>query len=679
MAMVINSNIMSLNAQRNLQASSNELNTAMERLSSGKRINSAADDAAGLSIANRMTSQVNGLNQAMRNANDGISLIQTAEGALDESTNILQRMRELSIQSANGTYDSGNRSTLNAEVKQLVAELDRISETTAFNGQNILDGSLGKVDLQVGSEANQTIGLEIQAMDSKTLGLGSTSGDVLGAENTLAADTTALTNNSVTINGQSVLAIGETWTGGTDSLGELVEKINTNVRGVTASTYSEVEADKAGTGVLVEGTDKLTVDVVKLDGETLSFSITGTESMEEVVDKLNTEGGGLISASLDDGGKLVVSAENVTSLELTGAGAAANTGDDVLGLGAGADGVVNTASISLASEDGSDIIIERGSTGTTADLKSLGFRENNVGGVIEGGAWDGSTALAVGDLSINGVDVGAAESAKLSDNIAAINKVSDQTGVTANAFTSVEIDTATNSTGAGTAAAFTLNGVTIAAGADAKISTTVAQINAKSDETGVTAVLEGDLLRLEGDVASITFGDASGASDNGAELAGVLGAGLAAGTDVQDTDGGVKLTSDSGAPISVDVTSDGANATGLLDANTTSGGKFGAAVNSIDISTAAGAQKAIGIIDNALETINETRGDLGAVNNRLDFTISNLSNVAENVSAARSRIEDADFAAESANLSRAQVLQQAGTSMLAQANAAPQQVLSLLQ
>ncbi|WP_136680271.1 flagellin [Neptunomonas sp. XY-337] len=679
MAMVINSNIMSLNAQRNLQASSNELNTAMERLSSGKRINSAADDAAGLSIANRMTSQVNGLNQAMRNANDGISLIQTAEGALDESTNILQRMRELSIQSANGTYDSGNRSTLNAEVKQLVAELDRISETTAFNGQNILDGSLGKVDLQVGSEANQTIGLEIQAMDSKTLGLGSTSGDVLGAENTLAADTTALTNNSVTINGQSVLAIGETWTGGTDSLGELVEKINTNVRGVTASTYSEVEADKAGTGVLVEGTDSLTVDVVKLDGETLSFSITGTESMEEVVDKLNTEGGGLISASLDDGGKLVVSAENVTSLELTGAGAAANTGDDVLGLGAGADGVVNTASISLASEDGSDIIIERGSTGTTADLKSLGFRENNVGGVIEGGAWDGSTALAVGDLSINGVDVGAAESAKLSDNIAAINKVSDQTGVTANAFTSVEIDTATNSTGAGTAAAFTLNGVTIAAGADAKISTTVTQINAKSDETGVTAVLEGDLLRLEGDVASITFGDASGASDNGAELAGVLGAGLAAGTDVQDTDGGVKLTSDSGAPISVDVTTDGANATGLLDANTTSGGKFGAAVNSIDISTAAGAQKAIGIIDNALETINETRGDLGAVNNRLDFTISNLSNVAENVSAARSRIEDADFAAESANLSRAQVLQQAGTSMLAQANAAPQQVLSLLQ
>jgi len=131
---------MSLNAERNLTLSKNELNTTMERLTSGKRIKSAADDAAGLSISNRRTSQVRGWNQAIRKANDGASLIQTAEGALDESTNILQRMRELSIQSANGTYDSGNRGTLNAEVKQLVSELDRIAETTSFNGLNILDG-----------------------------------------------------------------------------------------------------------------------------------------------------------------------------------------------------------------------------------------------------------------------------------------------------------------------------------------------------------------------------------------------------------------------------------------------------------------------------------------------------------------------------------------------------------
>jgi flagellin len=203
----------------------------------------------------------------------------------------------------------------------------------------------------------------------------------------------------------------------------------------------------------------------------------------------------------------------------------------------------------------------------------------------------------------------------------------------------------------------------------------VSAINDVTKDTGITATLSGSQLRLEGDVSSITFGDDTGAKDSGAALQTVLDLTTAP----ADTIGGVKLTSDSGSPISVDVTANGALATGLLDANTTANGKFGAAVNSIDISTVAGAQKAIGIIDNALDTINSTRGDLGAVSNRLDFTINNLSSISENVSAARSRVEDADFAKESANLSRAQVLQQAGTAMLAQANAAPQQVLSLLQ
>ena len=174
MPLMINSNIASLNAQRQLTSAGAELDQASERLSSGKRINSAGDDAAGLSIANRFTSQIRGLDQAVRNANDGISLIQTAEGALDESTNILQRMRELSVQSSNGIYSDSDRATLDAEVQQLVAELDRISETTSFNGQKILDGSQGSIELQVGSEANETISFEIAAVNSSSLGLGST-------------------------------------------------------------------------------------------------------------------------------------------------------------------------------------------------------------------------------------------------------------------------------------------------------------------------------------------------------------------------------------------------------------------------------------------------------------------------------------------------------------------------
>lgn len=662
MAMVINSNIMSLNAQNQLTKTNNDLNTAMERLTSGKRINSAADDAAGLAISNRMTSQVRGLDQAVRNANDGISLIQTAEGALEESTNILQRMRELSIQSANGTYSEGNRSTLNAEVAQLKEELNRISETTSFNGQKILDGSLGNVDLQVGSEANETIGFEIQAMDAKTLGLGSTSSDVMGAASNLSAQ--VFEAGSINVNGQSILAVGETWDGSSDEMGDLIDKINTNVRGVTAGTYAETTATSVGTGVLVEGTDTLTISLDKLDGTTAAISITGTEDMNELVTKLNEEGGGLLNASVGDDGKLTISAENVAGIDMT-----TNGSDVAAATGTLADA---EASITLTSDDGEPIIVERGSTGDADDLKNFGFRENNVAGVIEGAAGSGAT-LASGDVTINGVKVGAGESGDLQDTVAAINKVSDETGVTATAFTSVEIDgsgfddTATDD--------FEINGTEIVANAAASLEDVVTAINAKTADTGVTATLAGTQLRLEGDVAAIKINDTDAASTGTlTNTDAMFGTAL-----TSDNGGGVKLISDSGSPISVDVNANGAAATGLLDANTTANGKFGAAVNSIDISTVNGAQKAIGIIDNALDTINSTRGDLGAVNNRLDFTINNLSSISENVSAARSRIEDADFAAESAALSRSQVLQQAGTSMLAQANAAPQQVLSLLQ
>ena len=181
MAMGINTNIMSLNAQRNLNTSQTALATSMQRLSTGLRINSAKDDSAGLGIADRMGSQIRGLNQAMRNANDGISLAQTAEGGLQESTNILQRMRELSIQSANDTNTAADRANLQKEVSQLQAELTRISEATTFNGQKLLDGSLGTFTLQVGSESNETIGVSFSAQSfaAEDLG-GAASGDLIG-------------------------------------------------------------------------------------------------------------------------------------------------------------------------------------------------------------------------------------------------------------------------------------------------------------------------------------------------------------------------------------------------------------------------------------------------------------------------------------------------------------------
>jgi flagellin len=687
MAMVINSNIMSLNAQRNLTSAQNEQNQAMERLTSGKRINSAADDAAGLAISNRMTSQINGLNQAMRNANDGISMIQTAEGALDESTNILQRMRELSVQSSNGTYTEGNRDTLNAEVQQLVKELDRISETTSFNGQNILDGSLGKIELQVGSESNQTIGFEVEAMDAKTLGLGSTSADVLGAamSSTVASSAASfsISDGDVLINGQSIGAFDSTSTT-EGEIEDLVAAINENVNGVTANTYAERSATSVGTGIL-EGTATMTISVTETNGNAFSIQVSDTQNLDEMVDKINEAGGGRVAASLDDKGQLVLSSDIAQQITTSDGATAAGIADGS-----------SYAQLSLSSDNGDPIEITRGSTGTLSDLNSLGFRESGEQGVIEGAGITSTNAAAawgVGDVSINGVQIDETDTDSLLGKIDAINASSEETGVTANAFSTARLDLGdVNITSAfSTAGEFSINGITVGLSGSTDLESLATNINAEKSKTGVTATVNGDGLILESDQGQITFTQGSGATNVGISAA-TLTEFMASGAAVSNTfvsagtaktteiEAGIKLTSTNGNPINVEL-GDSATAgeIGLLEANNTSAGRFGQSVNSIDISTVAGSQKAIDIIDTALETVNDTRSELGAVNNRLDFTINNLSSVSENASAARSRIEDADFAAESANLSRAQVLQQAGSAMLAQANAAPQQVLSLLQ
>ncbi|HTF97333.1 MAG TPA: flagellin [Cellvibrio sp.] len=682
MALVINTNVASLNAQRQLMNSGSALDRATERLSSGQRINSAKDDAAGLAIANRMTSQVRGLDQAIRNANDGVSMIQTAEGALSESTNILQRMRELSVQSANGIYSSGDRKTLDAEVKQLVSELDRIAKTTSFNGQNLLDGKLGKVELQVGSSANQTITLKVPAMDAKTLGMGSTSVDLMGAETALNsfATTKTISEGDILINGQSIAKGTETFDGTSDSDQELLDLINKNVNGVTASTYAVASATAAGDGILLSS-ESVSVALANLDGTTTTVTVgggtSGTSSLTELVEKMNAEAGGKFTASIGEDGKVSISAENVSTITVTDAGAALGTG-------------ITTAAqarISLKADNGDPITVTRGSTGTLEQLGFLGFKENDKAGTIEGTQITSAApadALAVGDLKINGVSVGASDSEGLADKVKAINAVSDQTGVTATAFTTGTLDFSGVDMGdIGTAASLIFNGVEIDVSGLAtgdSVQEVVDAFNAEKNNTGVTASLLGTRVVLEGNVASFSFG-VGGAAFDTAGVSLVMGNDAAA-TPLTDTlveGGGIKLTSNNGNPISVDVKDTTAGAkVGLIDSNAGAGGAFGSAISSISIDTQANAQKAIKVIDNALTTINDVRSDLGAVNNRLDFTVSNLANISEKTSAARSRITDADFAAETAALSRSQVLQQAASAMLAQSNARPQQVLSLL-
>jgi flagellin len=715
MPLIINTNVSSLNAQRQLVKSGNELSTAMERLSSGRRINTSADDAAGLAISNRMTSQIRGLNQAVRNANDGISLIQTAEGALDETTNILQRMRELAIQSANGIYDDSNRATLDAEVQQLIAELDRIAKTTTFNGQNLLDGSLGDVQLQVGSQANQTIDISIQAMDAKTLGMGSVSVDVLGAE--ITADLTALTLNEtdILINGQSI----GSFTGSLDTFQDLIDNINDNVLGVEASGYTSLEGDLVGNGVLENG-NKLRITVQAADGSGNNvFNITDTKNLDELIEKIGAVTGGIVSASKDDGGHLVLtnatgSTVVVDALDSTDAvtATASQLVEQATGLNVYDPTLVGTAQaitdsaegqVVLTSKHGDPITVSRGATGTTGDLLNLGFRETFEAGTIAGvglGSAGAATAWNVGDITINGVAIDNEDTDSLQGKINAINRSSEETAVVANAFATAYIDlsTADLAVASGTADNISINGVTIDLGLASgdTASDVVDGFNANTDRTGVKARLSGTRVILESDQGSIQLAaatansilDSTGAlygatiSSDIAGSAGTLStSSVTAGSTLALTvEAGIKLTSTTDGPISVELGVNVNPATvGLIEANVTASGRFGTAIANVSIDTAARAQKAIGVIDNALETINNVRSQLGAANNRLDFTINNLLVVSENTSAAKSRIMDADFAAETSALSRAQVLQQASQAMLAQANASSQQVLSLLQ
>ncbi len=584
MSLVINTNVASLNAQRQLLNSGNDLDQASERLASGRRVNTAADDAAGLAIANRLTSQIRGLDQAIRNANDGISLIQTAEGALDETTNILQRIRELSIQSANGIFSDSDRSTLDAEVQQLKEELDRIATATTFNGQPLLDGSLGSVTLQAGSEATDTIELNIAAVDTEALG-GQNTGDVIGttvagasaalALASLTAIDEAAAATTLTINQQSVGDLSAS-----TNVGEALATINANVSGVETTAFVEQVATNTGNGI-VRGAEAVTITLSLQDGSTNTLEIRDTGSLEQFVDRVNELGGDSLNASINDDGRLVLQSNVASFIALTSAPAGANaTAISATGLVAADLNQAYQLSFEATADDVTAVDI---GIGTTLNDGRLGLNARTSGD-ITGIAITTATALDIdaGALQLNGVEIGEINGGTLA---------------------------ATNAT----------------AIADA--------INLLSGEHGVVATATGAVLSLNsisGDEIQIVQNDTLALAD-----------------------------------------------TGLVDTNFSE--SQGDTVSSIAIDTAEGARNALNVVDVALEEINAIRADLGAINNRLDFTISNLSNVVENTSASRSRILDADFAAESAALSRAQVLQQASQAILAQANARPQQVLQLLQ
>lgn len=494
MAQVIATNVGSLNAQRQLNRTQNDQAKVFERLASGLRINSARDDAAGLAISTRMTAQIRGLNQASRNANDGISLAQTAEGALGEIGNNLQRLRELAVQSANATNSSSDRASLQAEASQLIAEVTRVAGQTQFNGLNLLDGTFTSQDFQVGANANQTISVS-SISDSRASALGS---HVLVADGTLTGNTLspAVATTALAVNG----VIAETDLTLTTTGGGTTSAISYAVNSSAKTIAAAINSAASGIGVTATATNSTTLSGLSAAG-TVTFNLFGGDTS-----------------------------------------------------------AAGTSAISAVITDQND----------------------------------------------------------LSNLVSAINGVQSSTGITA-AFTTT-----------GSKASITL-------------STT--------------------------DGRNIGIGDFT----NGAATVSFGGVTLTSGavTDSSIRTGTVSLSSSKGAISTANADVGVFAAAGVNNSSFTS-------VAALDISTATGSQNAIGALDQALNQINSSRGDLGAVQNRFSSAIANLQTVSENISSARSRIRDADFAEETSELSRTQILQQAGTAVLAQANAAPQNVLTLL-
>jgi len=483
--MVINTNTASLVAQAAQAATNKAMDTAMERLSTGKRINTAADDAAGLAISSRMEAQVKGLTVAMRNAADAQSLIDTTEGAHDEITNILQRMRELAVQSANDTNVAGDRANLQAEVTHLTAEINRISSQTTWNGMSVLDGTFSSKKFQIGAEASQYVSVGIDSVASTALGAYTT---------TLATEANDVSGGSE-INGDTIAVTGY--------LGSA--NVTYGAGASAKDIAAEVNAATASTGVKATATTKAKIDGLTA-AEAISFSINGTA---------------------------IASTTPATTSDLRNLRDAINA----ISTSSGVTATVGSsnAELILTAIDGRDIAIT-GVTTATAD----------------------TTEFDVTALNAAGTEVGSA--------------------------------------------------VTADDGTDATASITV---------TGYTEFTSSKDFSLNG--SGTTTGDYA---DADADLSGI---------------------------------------------------------SAVNISSQSGASSAITAIDGALEKIAQARADLGAISNRMDHTINNLSDLKVNISASQSRIQDADFAAETSNLTKTQILSQAATAMLAQANASKQSVLSLLQ
>ena len=660
---VIGSNIGSLRAANASTAANDSLKASMERLSTGKRINSAKDDAAGLAIASRMTSQIKTMAVAARNANDGISMAQTAEGALGEVTNMLQRMKELAGQAANGTLGSAERKALQSEVGQLTAQINDIATKTNFNGINLLDGTVKAVTLQTGSQAGQTTSVSLASTSATALGLNGYR--VEGQATTGRINTATAAVGDIQFNGKN--ALGSALTGAANTGAEEAAaaiNANTGQTGVSAKAYNTLSGGPIAAGGIT-ATGSLTIKV----GAGAAVDITGANG-QELVDKINRDVGG-ISAQLDSEGKIVLSNDTGKTITIggTAAGKAGFTAGDYGGF------------VALQSSTGEAIDIKRSATGAAAALTALGLNETTASEGVKGTAVGATKLEVTDDVKINGVAVGASNDASAASKAAAINAVSDKSGVTATATTKATVSL--DSAKIVAANTLVINGSTVTlSDADGTTGMSMSDVVKNINDAGISGLVassddKGNLILTSSTGNDITLKDGTGGTsagmvigmkgDDGGASTGAIATGLT-------LRGRVELKSDTGAEIRVEGTTASLGKVGI----SAQGGSADTVGGALNVSTQANAAVAMNAIDKALDKVSSIRGDLGAVQNRLQVTVNNLTTTSSNLQEARSRIEDTDFSAESTALAKAQILGQASTAMLAQANQSQQGVLKLL-
>ena len=736
---VINTNLNALFSQNSIAQVSKSQSAAMEQLSTGSRINSAKDDAAGLAIATRMTSDINGYGVAVQNSNQGMNMAQTADGALNNVSSILQTMRELAVQSSNGTMTAANRQATQAEYKQLSNQIDSIAQTTTSNGINLLNGTAGKIVLQTGVNQGNTMTMSIGSVQTKDIGIGSLASltSIQTPINPTAATPVvpkAMTAGDLLINGVQVgpsLASNDSSSFALASASSIAKAAAINLVSAQSGVTATVDPTVVQGSAMTAGTSAGTISINGVTTASVTTGADTTINRQNFVTAINeiSKQTGVTAINTGDathGIQLVASDGRNISVTLNGL-SASDTGLNAQTSATQAD---FTGQIELHSTTNSAINLSTTATGNIANSGfAVGtFQPNiaqvttNARAVVTGGASMTQSAIQAtvgtfdgGTLSLNGVTIGASlatddtssdttaySSMKQNSGIAiaaAINRSSGLTGVSATAAPTTVIGSSYS--GGPLTTGFQINGVTIAAvGQLSKAPSKTAVINAINEYTGQTGVTASDngygITYTAQDGRNISLwagtGTAAAALGLGGTNSSALGVGAAGSyaTTAVTTYSQVQLQSNSkftvtsGNDGNVDAQLNGSKVAGEgftqlgFQSGSYGGANNGLKISQIDLSTQSGAQAAITAIDAAISTVSAIQSNVGAYQNRLSSTVTNLQTMTTNMTDSRSTIQDTNYNTATTALARSQIISQAATAMLAQANQSGQTVLSLL-